>query len=196
MKTASTSTSANNTSAADQHAANVIYFVKIALFTAIALLLFVLKGSCSDSTHLTARNAVYIQFAGAGNERSINFERVFSQGRSLNLSYSIGYAPANKSMSVPLSLNAFTTGRQHHFEMSLAMIPHIEKHTYSKKEDLDKQLYIKPSIGYRYQKANGGLFVKAGVGPQIFMDPPSYNVWAFTPKLIAPSAQLAIGLSF
>lgn len=191
-----TFTSTENTSTADQHASNVIYVVKICLFTVIALLLFVLKGSCADSTHVTAKNAVYVQFAGVGNYRSINFERVFSQGRNLNYSYSVGYAPANKSVSVPVSLNAFTTGRQHHFEMSLTVIPHVEKHLYSTKEDLDKQLYIKPSIGYRYQKTNSGLFVKAGVGPQIFMDPPSYNVWAFTPVLIAPSAQIAVGISF
>ncbi len=191
-----TSTFTDNTSNADQHARNIIYMVKICFFTVIALLVFLLKGRCADSTHITARNAVYVQFAGAGNNRSINFERVFSQGRRINYSYSVGYAPANKSVSVPITLNAFTTGKQHHFEMSLAVIPHVEKHTYSTKEDLDKQLYIKPSIGYRYQKTTSGLFVKAGIGPQIFMDPPSYNVWAFTPKLIAPSGQIAVGFSF
>ena len=115
----------------------------------------------------------------------------------MNYSYSIGYAPTSKSTSIPVALNAFTTGKQHHFEMSLTVIPHVEKHTYSKtKEDLDKQLYIKPSIGYRYQKINTGLFVKAGVGPQIFMDPPSSNIWSFTPKLLAPSAQVAVGINF
>lgn len=195
MKTSFTSTT--NTSTADQHASKIIYIVKIALFTLIAILVMVLKGSCADSTQVMSnKNAVYIQFAGIGNLRSINFERVFRQGRNLNYSYSIGYAPTRTSTSVPVSLSAFTTGRQHHFEMSVAVIPHIEKHTFSKTEDLDKQMYIKPSIGYRYQKATKGLFVKVGVGPQIFMDPPSYNVWAFTPKLIAPSAQAAVGISF
>jgi len=195
MKTTFTSTA--NASTADQHASRIIYIVKILLFTVIAILVMVLKGSCADSTQVKGvKNTVYIQFSGIGNYRSINFERVFRQGRNLNYSYSIGYAPTRNSTSVPISLNALTTGAKHHFEMGVAIIPHVEKHSYSKGTDLDKQMYIKPSIGYRYQKATRGLFVKVGVGPQIFMDPPSYNVWAFTPKLIAPSAQVALGISF
>ncbi len=189
-------TSTENTSTADQHASNVVYVVKICFFILVALLIFILKGSCADSTQIAAKNMVYVQVAGIGNYRSVNYERVFRQGSKMNYSYSIGYAPATKSTSVPVIISAFTTGKQHHFEMSLAFIPHVEKHTYSTKEDLDKQLYIKPAIGYRYQKLHSGLFIKAGVGPQIFMDPPSYNVWAFTPKLIAPSGQVAVGISF
>ena len=191
-------TSTNNTTTADLHASKIVYIVKIFLFALIAILVMVLKGNCADSTRVkAAKNTVYIQFAGKGNYHSINFERIFSQGRNMNYSYSIGYAPTKTSTSVPISLNAFTTGKQHHFEVSLAVIPQIEKHIYSKgKEDLDKQMYIKPSVGYRYQKASKGLFVKVAVGPQIFMDPPSYNVWAFTPKLVAPSAQIAAGISF
>ena len=195
MKTTFTSTA--NASTADQHASRIIYIVKILLFTVIAILVMVLKGSCADSTQVKGvKNTVYLQLSGIGNYRSINFERVFHQGRNLNYSYTIGYAPTKSSTSVPISINAFTTGAKHHFEMGVAIIPHVEKHSYSKGTDLDKQMYIKPSIGYRYQKATRGLFVKVGVGPQIFMDPPSYNVWAFTPKLIAPSAQVALGISF
>ena len=194
MKTYFTS---DNSSSADQHASNVMYVVKVCAFTVIALLIFVLKGSCADSTHISSKNVVYVQVAGVGNVHSINFERVFGQGRKVSYSYSIGYSPASKSVSVPLAINVFTTGKQHHFEMSLAAIPHVEKHIYSKtKVDLDKQLYVKPSVGYRYQKENSGLFIKAGVGPQIFMDPPSSNFWNFTPKLLGLSAQAAIGISF
>jgi hypothetical protein len=50
-----------NTSSADQHATNVIYVVKVCLFTIIALLIFVLKGNCADRAHVTAKNAVYVQ---------------------------------------------------------------------------------------------------------------------------------------
>jgi hypothetical protein len=191
-------TPAANTTTADLHASRIIYMVKVSLLMFIALLVMVLKGSCADSTQAKAvKNTVYIQVAGKGNYRSINYERIFRQGRNLNYSYSIGYAPAKASTSIPVSLNAFTTGTTHHFEMSLAVIPQIEKHTFSKgQEDLDKQLYIKPSVGYRYQKAARGIFVKVAAGPQVFMDPPSSNIWSFTPKLIAPSAQVALGLSF
>ena len=43
----STFTTTENSSTAEQHAANVIYVVKICLFTVIALLVFVLKGNYS-----------------------------------------------------------------------------------------------------------------------------------------------------
>lgn len=190
MKTTSTST--QNTSTADLHASKVIYAVKVIMFTAIAILVMVLKGSSQEMP----KNTFYVQLAGIGNKHSINYERVFRQGAKLNYSYSVGFAPSSKAFSVPVSVNAFTTGTTHHFEMSLALIPHVEKHSYKAKEDLDKQMYIKPSVGYRYQKATGGLFVKVAVGPQVFMDPPSYNVWSFTPKVIAPSGQIAVGFNF
>lgn len=195
MKTTSNFT--QTTSNADQHASKVIYAIKVLMITIIAILVMVLKGSSADSTHvIQSKNTFYIQLAGIGNAHSINYERVFRQGAKLNYSYSAGYAPANKAFSVPVSLNAFTAGKQHHFEMSLAFIPHVEKHSFKTTEDLDKQMYIKPSVGYRYQKSTKGLFVKIAAGPQIFMDPPSYNVWSFTPQLIAPSAQVAMGFSF
>ena len=192
-----TSTLTQNTSAADQHAGNVIYAVKIVIFTIIAILVMVLRGSSADSTRVMhSTNTFYIQLAGVGNSRSVNYESIFRQGAKLNYSFSFGYAPLHAGYSVPVSINAFTTGRQHHFEMSLALIPHVEKHSYKTKEDLDKQMYIKPGVGYRYQKSTKGLFVKALLGPQIFLDPPSYNVWSFTPKLIGPSGQVAVGFSF
>jgi flagellar basal body-associated protein FliL len=170
--------------------------------TTIALLICFLASFAtfaSDSTSVTtAKTTIYVSLAGKGNSRSINAERIFRTGAKMNYSYSVGVSLFNKNISVPVSVNAITAGSKHHFEMSVAVIPYVEKHEYVKtnKVDSDKQLYIKPSIGYRYQKAEGGLFVKVGVGPQVFLDPPSYNVFDCTAKVIAPSGHLAIGFSF
>ena len=167
-------------------------------FLLIALLAVSLTATCSDSTTtIKSRNAFYIALGGKGNARSVNFERVFHTGSRVNYSYSVGYSRSGKEYSVPVSINAFTTGKQHHLEMSLAVIPYVAKHTFSKGTvDSDKQMYVKPSVGYRYQKTTTGLFIKAGVGPQIFLDPASSNVMKVQPKLLAPSAQLAIGINF
>jgi hypothetical protein len=153
----------------------------------------------SDSTNVvSAKNTIYVAIAGKGNSRSINFERIFHTGAKMNYSYSVGVSLFNKNISVPVSVNAITTGSKHHLELSVAVVPYVEKHEYvkSNKVDSDKQLYIKPSVGYRYQKAEGGLFFKVGVGPQLFLDPPAYNVFAASAKVIAPSGHLALGFSF
>jgi hypothetical protein len=181
---------------AEQHASRVMFMVKAWFVTILAIFILVLKGNCADSTLINAKNAVYLQAAGIGNRQSVNVDRIFRQSRIMNYSFSAGVSAGNKRFSLPVGLHAFTTGKQHHLEMSLYLIHYFEKHPMNKTVDLDKQLYIKPLIGYRYQKLHSGFFLKAGVGPQIFMDPPSSDFWAFTPKIIAPSAQLALGISF
>ena len=167
-------------------------------FLLIALLAASLSAACSDSTNtIKSRNAFYVALGGQGNKYSVNFERVFHTGSRVNYSYSVGYSRSGKEYSVPVTINAFTTGKQHHLEMSLAMIPYVAKHTFSKGTiDSDKQMYVKPSVGYRYQKTTSGLFIKASAGPQIFLDPASSNMMKVEPKLLAPSAQLAIGFNF
>ncbi|MEJ7768718.1 MAG: hypothetical protein WKF89_12950 [Chitinophagaceae bacterium] len=192
------STPNNDTVTAELHASQIVYGMKISLLLVLAILISILKGSSADTTRAIRKsNSVYVQVAGIGNKYSINCERVFFFGATINYSYSAGYAMGYKNFSFPFSLSAFTAGKTHHFGVSLAMIPYFEKHSFSKMdEDLDKQLYIKPGLGYRYQRSDKTFYFKVGAGPQIFIDPPSHNVWAFAPTLIAPSAQLAIGFSF
>jgi hypothetical protein len=171
--------------------------VTITLIIFITVSLIALKASCADSTHIiSAKNIFYAEVSGRADAKSVNFEHIFRQGR-IAFSYSAGFATGTKSISVPVAFHAFTTGSNNHLELALAVIPYVEKHTYAKHDaDLDKQMFIKPTIGYRYQKNAGGLFLKAGIGPQIFMDPPSSNFWNFTPQLVKASAYLSVGFSF
>jgi len=171
--------------------------VKSLIVTVTILFAVNSRGICADTTNVVlAKNTFYIQLAGQGNKQSINFKHIFLQGKTFNYSYSVGYAPAGADFSIPLSLNATTKGKAHHIEGSLGIISHIEHHTYSKKIDSDKQLFIAPGIAYSYQKNTGGLFLKVGVAPQILLDPPSYNLFACSVNFIKPSANLSLGFSF
>ena len=189
-----TTTNFTTTTSTSNLAHRVATQLKITLILVIGILLFALKATCQDE--MTATNIVYAQVSGRADSKSINFEHIFHQGK-IAYSYSVGFAKGTKSVSVPVSFHAITTGNNNHLELALAVIPYVEKHTYVKHaDDLDKQMFVKPTIGYRYQKNDGGLFVKAGVGPQIFMDPPSSNFWNFTPELVKVSGYFSVGISF
>lgn len=196
MKTTPTN---SQTEIGNETASRVVFQIKMTVLLVIIFLVAALKGSCADSTHvISSKNTFFVAIAGKGNSRSINFERVFSQGSKVNFSYSVGAGYANKNFSVPVSISAITTGKAHHIEANIAVIPSVVKHEYAKsgKVDSDKQMYIKPSIGYRYQRANGGFFFKAALGPQLFLDPPSYNLFDCSAKVLKVSGQVAVGFSF
>ncbi len=176
------------------------YKICITAIAVTALLCNYTQTFASDTTDVRiSRTALYLQLSGKGNERSINFERVFRRGKKWNYSYGAGFSLFHKHLSAPFSFNAITTAPRHHLELSLGIIPHMKKHAtgvIKDKYDKDKQLFIKPAIGYRYQTTGSGFFLKAGIGPQLFIDPPSGNIWNFKPRLIRPSAHIAAGFSF
>ena len=176
------------------------YKIYITAIAVVIMLCALSEAKASDTTDIRiGKNLFYIQLSGKANNYSLNYERIFKRGKNIHYSYSAGMSFFNKNISVPFSLNAITAGPRHHFELSLGIIPYIEKKLIDPvkgKTETDKQVYIKPTIGYRFQKPGDGFFFKAGLGPQIFMDPPSYNIWKFTPQFIAPSAHIAAGFSF
>ena len=165
----------------------------------LLLLLFsiFLKASGSDTTHIFfKKNTLFIEGGGKGRYYSVNYDRLFKQGKKLIFSWRVGFSILPHDLSLPIAVSAFTGGLQHHFEVSLGITPYLKDYkTFLHKNDLsDKQFYITPGIGYRYQKINGGFFFSAGIDPLIFMDPPSDNFWNFTPEFRA-SAHFAAGIS-
>ena len=166
--------------------------VLILLFSALA------KAYCSDTTFIVhKKNTLFAEAGGKGRYYSVNYDKVFKQGKKLIYSWRAGLSILAHDLSLPLAVSTFTKGLQHHFEFSLGITPYLRDYkTFLHKNDLsDKQLYITPGFGYRYQKINGGFFFTAGIDPLIFIDPPSTNFFNFTPEF-KPSAHLAAGISF
>ncbi len=126
---------------------------------------------------------------------------MFVQGKKWNWSYSIGIQPfdVKNKFSLPASINTFTTGNCHHFEIDLTATFFMDKyHFYNENtllKDFNKKLYISPFICYRYQKRRGIVF-KTGIGPQLLLDPPSNDVIEFSAKILKPSMFAAAGFSF
>jgi hypothetical protein len=192
MKPAITLPGTNNSNAP------ALAIIKIAALLAVILLTLTLKGSCADSTRTAKnRNTVYASLTTQDNTPTLHYERTFRQGHLFSYSISAGFGAKGRNVSVPLSINAITTGGQHHLELGLGVVPYVAEHISAKgRRDLDKQVYVRPAIGYRFQQPTGGVFVKASVGPQLLIDPPAYNVAAASFTLVKPAAQLALGISF
>jgi trans-L-3-hydroxyproline dehydratase len=71
---------------------------------------------------------------------------------------------------------AFITGKHdHHGEFGLTIIPYFQYYEdhpavdYSDKAD--KSIFVNPSAGYRFQKPGRSIFLKAAIGPSVFLDP-------------------------
>ena len=160
--------------------------------------LILLKTFGSDTTFIfNKKNTLFVEAGGKGRYYSFNYDRLFKQGRNLIFSWRVGFSILPHDLSAPVAISAFTKGLQHHLEFSLGLTPYLKNYkTFLHQNDLsDKQFYITPGIGYRYQKINGGFFLNTGIDPLIFMDPPSGNFWNFSPEF-KPSAHLAAGISF
>jgi hypothetical protein len=143
------------------------------------------------------RNALYVEAFGKAPYYSVNYDRIVRVGAKWSYSLRAGFSIVADGISMPLGFNAFTTPGHHHLEWGLGLTPYIDHYRtfLAEKDESDKQLYIVPHIGYRYQKPEGGLFFTAGVMPTVFIDPPSTNVWDFTPEFRVWGG-LALGVSF
>ena len=160
------------------------------------LVAFVHNGYAQTST-ISARNTVYADFASKGAVYSINYDRVFSQGKKINISFRAGVSILNDVIAFPLGIQFFTGQDASHIELSLTVEPYIEKYQdiFDGSSQSDKKAYIMPGVGYRYQKPDGGFFAKVVVGPIIYLDPPSDDFWKMDP-VVYTGITASVGFSF
>lgn len=165
-------------------------------FTAIVMLLSV-QNTKAQSLPIDARNTLYADFASRGAVYSVNYDRVFSQGKKISISFRAGISVLSNVVAVPLGIQFFTGKDASHIELSLTVEPYIEKYQdlFSGNNLSDKKMYIMPGTGYRYQQPGGGFFAKLVVGPIIYLDPPSNDFWNMDPVVYAGVTEGA-GFSF
>lgn len=145
-----------------------------------------------------AKNAVYIEGATRGPVYSVNYDRIIRQGDKLAYSLRAGFSIEKKAVSFPVGINFITGLNDHHAEFSLTIIPYIkqvDKNSGANNDGSDKYFFINPAVGYRFQKKEKGIFIKAAAGPSIFLDPPSNDFWNMDPKIYA-FGSIGVGFSF
>ena len=131
------------------------------------------------------RNSFYGEFLGtSGSVCSINYDRILIQNKNslVDLSLGYGYFPffkdVNPIIGIPISINLTTGLSNHHFEIGAGLTYNSgivqRKYDYaaiggslvsnSTAESL-VALWCSFRLGYKYQKPNGGLFLRIGFTP-------------------------------
>jgi hypothetical protein len=146
------------------------------------------------------RNIAFVTVGGIENYFSINYEHIFVVHPKLNWSFSIGLQPftPSKKFSVPVSINTFTSGSLHHLELDFSATFYMDKyHPYNGglEDDFNKQLYLASFVCYRLQNT-GKLVLKAGIGPQLVIDPPSDDSLPWRTRFIPASVFATFGFAF
>jgi hypothetical protein len=143
-----------------------------------------------------AKNAVYLEAASKGPVYSINYDRIIRTGDKLAYTVRVGFSIEKNAVSFPVGINFMKGQNDHHAEFSFTVIPFIDRvdeNSGMNNDETDKYFFINPTIGYRFQKVEKGIFIKAAVGPSIFLDPPANDFWNMDPKV---HAFLSIGAGF
>lgn len=175
---------------------NKFYIIYILTVLLLVTSLQKIYSQASDSVSI-AKNTFYAGFANEGAIYSINYDRVFNTANNNSWSYRAGFSILDNAIAIPFGIH-FLKGKLHsHFEVSLTIIPYLYKYQsfLSNDDKSDKQAYLVPSIGYRFQKPRGGFFFRGYISPAIFLDPPSDNFWKMNPQ-IKFLAGCGLGYSF
>jgi len=142
---------------------------------------------CLLSSAFGQQNSIYLEMASKGPLYSINYDRIFRQGETIDYSFRLGFSFERDAISFPIGFNFITGHDEHHAEFSLTLIPYF--HYYDTQEALnytdksDKYIFLHPGAGYRFQKPGGSLFLKAAVGPSLVLDPRNGDFWNMDPKV-------------
>jgi|SRR6056297_872951 len=128
------------------------------------------------------KNSVYLElFGNSFYQYSIGYDRILfdKENNKFSIASGIGYLPLEISSLnhewynyIFTSQVNYFTGNEHHFETGLGF-------TYIGKKYGDYyDIIMSLKIGYRYQKQEGGLFIKSSLTPLYFLTTNSFGPWA------------------
>lgn len=155
-----------------------------------------------DTTPPLKKNTIFLEIGGNAFIYSVNYDRLFDVSNKIKLSSRIGIHFTNefplqyyRTLSIPVEFSGLysISGNKHFLEVGVGLSylnssNKVTKHT----EDV---IALALRLGYRFQKPEGGLFVKIGFVPL-------YDLLIFNPDPSAPhntwwiSGGIGIGYSF
>lgn len=160
------------------------------------------KNHQSDTTLILKKNTVFAEIGGNGILYSINFDRLFNVSNKFKISSRIGIHYTNtfplqyyRTFCIPIEISGlYPIYRNKHFIEFGSGLSYLNSYdrTTSHTEDI---IVIALRLGYRFQKPEGGLFVKIGFVP-------IYDWLVFNPDPAVPhhswllSGGLGIGYTF
>ena len=135
------------------------------------------------------RNTVYFEAFGQGLYDAFSFDRMYRVDKKVKSSFSAGLTiiPSGELLvlATPISYNYIFGSKNHHLELGLGFTPmylrqgKIQASEYYndaqgnlqirdyKSSRTDVYTYFTPKIGYRFQKAEGGFFMRVTLTPPL-----------------------------
>ncbi len=150
---------------------------KPVLLLSLLLTAFALNGQDETSTKFQYKNSVQLELAGPAIFYSLNYERILANGNRFKTAVQAGisYYPPSTGMRdiwIPIGVNEIYTMGSHHIEAGLGYMPVIEA---SRDENLEPRYWmwsnlLTARIGYRYQKPEGRLIIRAAFTPVLELE--------------------------
>jgi len=161
-------------------------------FIAVYLFLIALgNANCQEvNKTLTAKNTLFIELGGAAGIASFNYDRLlFEIGEKISVSGRIGvssysdfYKNTTPDLYLPLDIFGLYAFDVHHIELGLGLT--FLNYAARDIDDLGLVQFIRitevlfnPSLGYRFQKPEGGIFLRINCTPFIYGRPIIFSNW-------------------
>jgi len=147
------------------------------LYIIILFQLIYSEGESQTVTDSDKLNVLYIEGAGIGGFGSLNYERIIALNAKLRLGARIGISTYNikdytnkfnPDIIIPIAINGLF-GFDHKFEFGLGQtISNIVQVNHTNwKLERETNLHATFTIGYRYQRNQGGIVVRCSYTPMI-----------------------------
>lgn len=132
-----------------------------------------LLGQKADS--IIAKNIVFIEALGVGGYGSINYERIVPTKTQVNFGIRAGLSVMrirdfnykfNPDIVIPFAVN-FIYGTKHRAEIGIgqSLTNMVQANAESGEAERNTSFHATASIGYRYQKQTGGLYIRVVYSP-------------------------------
>ncbi len=121
------------------------------------------------------KNTIYAEAFGQGFCWSMNYDRLINTHKKVYNSFTVGVVYVPKQIQfgdgsyfgVPVSYNWLFGKKSHHLELGVGITGLASKSDYGLTTINNFYTYLTPKIGYRFQRPQGGLFLKVTATPMI-----------------------------
>lgn len=121
------------------------------------------------------KNTIYAEAFGQGLCWSMNYDRLLNTDKKVFNSFTVGVVYVPKQIQfgdgsyfgVPVSYNWLFGKKSHHLELGVGITGLASKSDYGSTTINNFYTYLTPKIGYRFQRPQGGFFLKVTATPMI-----------------------------
>lgn len=152
-----------------------------------------------DYSKIPAKNAGFIELGGNAGLYSLNFDRIYFYKEKFKMSGRFGFAPHFNGIYIEqiyvLENNFILFKNPHHLELGLGAT--LQRRYNEKPNQIDNYfweniLFSVWRCGYRYQKEDDGMFLRAGITPVVI----SNDAEGFHSNYFQFWAGVSLGVSF